>query len=67
MTRKTGKIENINFDLGEIVLYQSEDGQAALDVHLKDDRLVDSGADGEAFSTGSIGYFQACEQYFQRR
>jgi prophage maintenance system killer protein len=39
MTRKTGKIESINSDLGEIVLYQSEDGQAALDVHLKNETV----------------------------
>ena len=39
MTRKTGKIENINSDLGEIILYQSDDGQAALDVHLKDETV----------------------------
>ncbi|RLB90820.1 MAG: hypothetical protein DRH50_11850 [Deltaproteobacteria bacterium] len=29
----------MNSDLGEIVLYQSEDGQAALDVHLKDETV----------------------------
>ncbi len=34
MTQKTGKIESINSDRGEIVLYQSEGGQAAL-VHRK--------------------------------
>jgi len=40
MTRKAArKIEDINSDLGEIVLYQSEDGQAALDVHLKDETV----------------------------
>jgi hypothetical protein len=39
MTQKTGKVENINSDLGEIVLYQSEDGQAAMDVHLKDETV----------------------------
>jgi len=39
MTRKTRKIENMNSDLGKIVLYQSEDGQAALDVHLKDETV----------------------------
>jgi hypothetical protein len=39
MTRKAGKIESINSDLGEIVLYQSEDGQAALDVHLQDETV----------------------------
>ncbi len=40
MTRKTErKNEDINSDLGEIVLYQSEGGQAALDVHLKDETV----------------------------
>ncbi len=40
MTRKTAKkIEDINSDLGEIVLYQSEDGQAALDVHLQNETV----------------------------
>ena len=39
MTQKTGKVESINSDLGEIVLYQSEDGQAALDVHLKNETV----------------------------
>ena len=39
MTQKAGKIESINSDLGEIVLYQSEDGQAAMDVHLKDETV----------------------------
>ena len=36
MTQKTEKIGSINSDLGKIILYQSEDGQAALDVHLQD-------------------------------
>ncbi|MDA3833038.1 MAG: hypothetical protein PF495_06535, partial [Spirochaetales bacterium] len=39
MSQKTGKIESINSDLGEIVLYQSEDGQAAMDVHHKDETV----------------------------
>ena len=40
MTRKAPrKIEDINSDLGEIVLYQSEDGQAVLDVHLQDETV----------------------------
>jgi prophage maintenance system killer protein len=39
MSQKTGKVKNINSDLGEIVLYQSEDGQAAMDVHLKDETV----------------------------
>jgi len=39
MTRKAEKIESINSDLGKIVLYQSEDGQAALDVHLQDETV----------------------------
>ncbi len=40
MTRKAArKIEDINSDLGEIVLYQSEDGQAALDVHLQNETV----------------------------
>jgi len=29
----------MNFDLGEIVLYQSEDGHAAIDVQLKDETV----------------------------
>ena len=39
MAQKTGKVENIKSDLGEIVLYQSEDGQAALDVRLQDETV----------------------------
>ena len=40
MTRKAGKKnEDINSDLCEIVLYQSEDGQAALDVHLQNETV----------------------------
>ena len=39
MTQKAGKIGSINSNLGEIVLYQSEDGQAAMDVHLKDETV----------------------------
>lgn len=40
MTRKaTRKNKDMDSDLGEIVLYQSEDGQAALDVHLKDETV----------------------------
>ena len=40
MTRKAArKNEDINSDLGEIVLYQSEDGQASLDVKLKDETV----------------------------
>ena len=40
MTRKAArKNEDINSDLGEIVLYQSEDGQAALDVHLQNETV----------------------------
>ena len=40
MTRKAErKIENIDSDLGEIVLYQSKDGQAALDVHLHNETV----------------------------
>ncbi len=39
MDRKARKTEDINSDLGEIVLYQSEDGQAALDVHLQDETV----------------------------
>ena len=36
MTRKAArKNEDINSDLGEIVLYQAEDGKASMDVHLK--------------------------------
>lgn len=40
MTRKAGrKNEDINSDLGEIVLYQSEDGHTSMDVHLKDETV----------------------------
>ncbi|MDI6688309.1 MAG: virulence protein RhuM/Fic/DOC family protein, partial [Desulfobacterales bacterium] len=40
MTRKAArKNEDTNSDLGEIVLYQSEDGQAALDVRLQDETV----------------------------
>jgi hypothetical protein len=39
MSQEAGKVENIKSDLGEIVLYQSEDGQAAMDVHLKDETV----------------------------
>jgi DNA ligase (NAD+) len=39
MTRKTGKIENINSNLGKIILYQSEDGHTSMDVHLKDETV----------------------------
>jgi hypothetical protein len=40
MTRKAEKKnEDINSDLCEIVLYQSEDGQAALDVHLQNETV----------------------------
>ena len=39
MTRKAEKIESMNSNLGEIILYLSEDGQAALDVHLQDETV----------------------------
>ena len=39
MTRKKGKNENINPDLGKIILYQSEDGHTSMDVHLKDETV----------------------------
>jgi len=39
MTRKTRKIENMNSDLGKIILYQSEDGHTSMDVHLKDETV----------------------------
>ena len=39
MTRKAGKIESINSDLGKIILYQSEDGHTSIDVHLKDETV----------------------------
>jgi len=39
MTRKAGKIESINSDLGKIILYQSEDGHTSMDVHLKDETV----------------------------
>ena len=40
MTRKAArKNEDINPDLGEIILYQSEDGHTSMDVHLKDETV----------------------------
>ena len=39
MTRKAGKIENMNSDLGKIILYQSEDGHISVNVHLKDETV----------------------------
>jgi len=39
MTRKAGKVESINSDLGKIILYQSEDGHTSMDVHLKDETV----------------------------
>ena len=39
MIEKTGKPENVHGDLGEIILYQSEDGRAALDVRLQDETV----------------------------
>ncbi len=36
---KTEQHESMSSDLGEIILYQSEDGQASLDVHLKDETI----------------------------
>jgi len=38
MESESGVLD-VNSDLGEIVLYQSEDGQAALDVHLQDETV----------------------------
>ncbi|MBI4793838.1 MAG: virulence protein RhuM/Fic/DOC family protein [Deltaproteobacteria bacterium] len=39
MIEKNGKPENVHGDLGEIILYQSEDGRAALDVRLQDETV----------------------------
>ena len=39
MIEKTGKPENVHGDLGEIILYQSEDGRAALDVRLQNETV----------------------------
>ena len=39
MIEKTGQPENVHGDLGEIILYQSEDGRAALDVRLQDETV----------------------------
>ncbi|MBU4263181.1 MAG: virulence RhuM family protein [Proteobacteria bacterium] len=39
MTEKTEKPENLHANLGEIILYQSEDGRAALDVRLQDETV----------------------------
>ena len=37
MTRKAArKNEDINSNLGKIILYQSEDGHTSMDGHLKD-------------------------------
>ena len=68
MTRKTGKIENINSNLGKIILYQSEDGHTSMDVHLKDDnRLVDLKSDGGVVRQGQIRYFPSSWEYFPDR
>ncbi|OGR07027.1 MAG: hypothetical protein A2511_18130 [Deltaproteobacteria bacterium RIFOXYD12_FULL_50_9] len=39
MTHKATKNESTESNLGEIVMYQAEDGQTALDVHLKDETV----------------------------
>ena len=39
MIQKTGKPEDMPADFGEIILYQSEEGKSALDVHLKDETV----------------------------
>ena len=39
MTRKAGKVESMNSALGEIILYQSEDGHTSMDVKLKDETV----------------------------
>lgn len=39
MTQRAKNTETMKSNLGEIVLYQSEDGQTALDVHLKDETV----------------------------
>lgn len=39
MTHRAKKNETMESDLGEIVLYQSEDGKTSLDVHLKDETV----------------------------
>ncbi|MFZ5764151.1 MAG: virulence RhuM family protein [Thermodesulfobacteriota bacterium] len=39
MSQITGKPEDIHCDFGEVILYQSEEGRSALDVHLKDETV----------------------------
>ncbi|MFH1217312.1 MAG: RhuM family protein [Pseudomonadota bacterium] len=39
MIQKNGKLGNMHADLGEIILYQSDDGKAALDVRLQDETV----------------------------
>jgi prophage maintenance system killer protein len=39
MSEKTGKPENMHSELGEIILYQSEEGKSLIDVHLKDETV----------------------------
>lgn len=39
MIEKTGKPEDMPADFGEVILYQSEEGKSALDVHLKDETV----------------------------
>ena len=39
MIQKSGKHEDMPADFGEIILYQSEEGKSALDVHLKDETV----------------------------
>ena len=39
MIQKTLKPEDMPADFGEVILYQSEEGKSALDVHLKDETV----------------------------
>jgi prophage maintenance system killer protein len=39
MTISQGTSENMQSDLGEIILYQAPDGKSAIDVHLKDETV----------------------------
>ena len=39
MGQQEKESENTQADLGEIIIYQSEDGNSAIDVHLKDETV----------------------------
>ncbi|MEW6290831.1 MAG: virulence protein RhuM/Fic/DOC family protein [Thermodesulfobacteriota bacterium] len=39
MSEKTEKPEDMHADFGEVILYQSDEGKSALDVHLKDETV----------------------------